>query len=271
MQKLVIMLIMVLISIKLYGEGTDNYQGSYPYVPSKYKAEDFYGTWVAVKVKTYFCGVIDVNKYKPFDEVYTELGKTVIISKEEYVENISKYPSSVKENGFKYFAQYYEGFAPSLSSVKANGFKYFTQYYEGHNYENFEDTFDYNTYDFFGVYGFIPGVSEIEEPYSKYGHFGTLYIVNKDKLIYEDYEYRDILYTLVREEEAKRIEKYSIEIPYNYVGTMCNYFVREPEVLTKLRVSTKEKELDEYAKKVEKEGKYRVIRRDIGNSAVEGE
>ncbi|MDR2008214.1 MAG: hypothetical protein LBQ34_04505 [Alphaproteobacteria bacterium] len=193
--------------------------------PSKeYKPKDFYGTWVIVKVKYFDCGTPN-DGLEGLSRLVPNLGKRVIIQPNFF--------SDESDN----------------SSLNITDFKYFVYTYDPRGSQ--DSKFDPNTYNVF-----IVDSPYKEKPNESFGSYGGFYIVNKNKIV----SWRQVL---IREEEAKKLDKYTVEVPYNYSYT-CNR--GSTEELTK-----KDEELDDYAKKLEEEGKYNVVRTYIGRSLLSSE
>jgi hypothetical protein len=182
--------------------------------PSIYKPEDFYGTWVAVKLAITNC-----------------FGGS---SKEENISSMIETIEKILTEPNSYFGR-------KLVLHKNEPIEIYLT--DGRGYREDPDSNRYNQLDL--------------------GESGLYQIVNKNKLVDRYGSLYQSMLIYVREEEAKKLDKYIIEIPYNIKSTYCG----SDEKPDKTHI----KELDEYANKLMSEGKFTIIRGYARNSAIDNE
>ncbi len=203
--------------------------------PSIYKPEDFYGTWVAVKLAITNCfGGSSKEEnissmIETIEEILTEpnsyFGRKLVLQKNTIKEI---FPDSNSDSGM-------------LVVEKTEPIKVYLT--DGRGYSEDPDS---NRYYELGNDG-----------------SGSYQIVNKNKLVDRYGSLYQSMLIYVREEEAKKLDKYIIEIPYNIKSTYCG----SDEKPDKTHI----KELDDYANKLMSEGKFTIIRGYARNSAIDNE
>jgi hypothetical protein len=199
----------------------------------KYKVQDFYGTWVAVKMRyMYPC---DIYNYKPFQ--YNNLGRKIIIQPKLFHNTIK---SNITKDEIEYKFNKFDLEQNIFYSTEIIDIPYI--YYPSRIYENM--------YNYEALVYFRKDLPPYDLQIGSNG--GFLFIKDKNTLIYNDFDFNQgIIYLLVREEEAKKLDKYTIYIPNKIIDT------DEEEIIEKRFCG---KMHDEIAYKLIKEGKYNIIR-----------
>lgn len=198
---------------------------------NNYKVKDFYGTWVAVKVRL---SIINnkCDSVKKLEKLHESLGKKIVIKPNFYQNYLSNIKYKEYDNN-AYFGKYNVFY--STENINTN-------------YGTIGEIIDDNP-----SYQAILVNYKNSKVYDNFGAIDNIFIQNHNTLTImgypedvEDYDYA--LYMLIREEEAKKIDKYTIYIPkkqLEYGQNEDNYCGDK---------------YDTYAKKIESTGKYIVVR-----------
>jgi hypothetical protein len=220
---------------------------AYNIASKNYKVKDFYGTWVAVSTRqSYSCIYNAPIPLKP-----DKLGKKIIIQPNFYQNTLHD-----KDKIYSDFNAYFGRKTAFYSTEVFNSARLWgsagSPLYGVIKYESF----------------FIFDKNKSPNNHEPEGDLGLLFIKNNNTLIYWEYSYDEeradselTLYMLIREEEAKKIDKYEVYIPTRMLddaGEQTYYDDDGNEKKSKATICGKQ--YDEYAKKLEAEGKYKVIR-----------
>jgi hypothetical protein len=255
-KNLLIIIISLILSLNILNADSDNPDYNIDYEkggtgnePSEdYKVKDFYGTWVVVKVRFMLPCDFSERTYK----VVEKLGAKFVIKPNIY-QGYSPFSASpdyyVSEKNIFYSTE-----IVNLGDyLYGNNAKYVAGADEFYNSlvilskKTMENDVD-----------FMPNI----------GNNGLLFIKDKNTLIYTEFtDYTEgvilvplILFMLTREEEAKKLDKYSIYVPTVEIENIPKFDDLEEELGINYPNKDCPAEYDEYANKLIKQGKYNVIR-----------
>jgi hypothetical protein len=208
-----------------------------------YKVKDFYGTWVFVAIRLEKCPYTYIPDFK-----LEYLGKKIIIKPNYYQNTISdKYNNSSTHS--------YLGVNNAFYSIEITARERVYGYDSHIRVARSDDPKDFNES--------LLVLNKDQNYHDYFGDYDQLNIKDKNHLIYfeniapNSINDTFILYLLIKEEEAKKLDKYSIYVPTRLLDD-AEYDNDGKTIIKKATLCGKK--YDEYANKLISDGKYNVIR-----------